>query len=1201
MTFTTTDLNSFAVNIIKDNGMNAHQLDSYNHFIKVGIKQIIEDLFQITRTIELNNKFNDNVNKVVFTLSFSNIRIMKPSNLAKNIMLVPSYARINDTSYNIEVKFDILCKFEIHLNNDSVEIMKKSVVDKSFELPCMVKSESCNLYGMNENELKACGEDPCDIGGYFIINGKEWVINLMETKLYNYLHIYDARGHENERTRADSISKPGDGYAHSSEIIIKILVDGSIVLVFHSHGELKTIPIPFYLIYKLFGIFIDKTIIEYITSFTTDESLKIKIIYSLVTAFSVNNNIFNKTKNIIELDVLIKTVAECMGNPLHMDPIDVKMTKLIKVFEQNILTYLDTLLLPHLGKTSKDRTNKLYHLSWLIYNVILVDLGINKPTDRDNFTNKRIYTSGQLMAKELKSIFNLAVARPIDNRISEELRKNSIHQMLSLSVILNSVLKLNKLTSTFLKAIVTGQKDLKISNTVTTQNKIPSEQLIRKNNLNSVAPQRTVRSPTVGASKSSARAHEMRRVHLTQIGYICPMQSADTGENVGIVKQLAIGTSISLNHPSNEFKKFVLSDEDVIEIGIIDELKIGAYGMTKILINGVIIGVTQVPNELVMRFREYRRGFDYDFKTKKFTQLNAHKIDPFVTIIWDFFSNNIYFWLDHGRMLKPFLIVRNNSITVEHKSIIELYFGNTAPYDGSSKSNFKQQLVLKKEDVNLSIKKLLQNGIIEYIAPGELDNMLIAIDINTFYQNVNNGLLQFTHVDIPCLNYGLPALSCPYASHNQAPRITFQTNQTKQTIGIPTLNVSSRIDKHMFYSFSIQMPLVTTIYNDLIYPNGVNTMVAVMCFKDNQEDSLIINGTATERTLFESVEYNYIKVILEQNEYCGLVETRALKANFEKLGVNHCIPKNIKIEPNDALLAKYLKMPDGKLKNTSYIYRGNEPIVVEDIVVGKTQDGYDFYKFKFYIVRICAIGDKFSSRHGQKGSISSILPYYMLPFTSRCEHPDMILNTFALPGRMTIGQLLEGVHAKIAALTGKFIDGTMFQPFNMKEARETLNKFGYEEWGNEVMYDGLYGHPINNKILLTPIMMQKLQKFGILEQQATSSGPHSIITKQPLDGKANDGGLRYGEMEKDVAISSGGMHFPMEKLRDNSDGYYIYVCINCHKMITVNEEKKIYKCNFCTGTPNIVKFYSAWMTKTTIHHLEASNIGVKIYPEEYEI
>lgn len=1202
LSFTTEDMNNFAVNIIKDQGMNYHQIESYNNLMREGMKQILKDLFLLKETVELNNKFNDNVNSVVLTLSFDEIKINKPSNPLKNIMLVPSYARKNDSTYSLEVVFDIICNFVVNLNNGTSQTIKKVIPEKSFELPCMVKSECCNLYGMNLLELDASGEDSCDIGGYFIISGKEWIIDLMESKLFNSCHTYDTTGHENEITRSEIISKPGDGYAHSSEIIIRIRRNGDIDITFNSHSYLKLIPIPFYLIYKLLEVFIDKNIIDLITSFTNDVNLKTKIAYVLTTAFNAPNPIFNKAKDIIEIDVLLTTMAECIANPTHAEVVDAKTAKYIKTFSKTLLIITNTLLLPHMGKTPESRPNKLYFLSYMIYKTILVNLKIAKPTDRDSYINKRIITTGHSIAKELKSVFNLTVARPIMNRIMEELRKNSVFQMSPLNVLLSSIIKMQKLSSIITKSIVTGQKEIKISNSVTTQNKIPSEQLIRKNNLNSIASQRTLRSPTAGASKSSERSYSMRQIHETQIGGICFIQSQDTGESVGIVKQLASGAIVSLSQNSTEFEQLVYNDEMVIPLEEINVLLIEEFGFSKIFINGKIVGVTATPSMVVMKYREYRRGFNYDPKTKQFVQLNAHKISPYTTIIWEFTTNNIYFWLDHGRLLKPYPIVRNNSPLVEHPSIIDIYFKNVKHYECKPTDVFSQRVVLRKSDFNYTLKTLLQNGIIEYLAPGELDNMLISVDINNFYKNRSNPLLQYTHVNIPFLDIGFPGLNCVFETHNQAPRLTFQTNQTKQTIGVPTLKLEYFTHKHGFIYETMQMPLVKTVYNDLIYPNGVNIIEAIMCFKDNQEDSLIVNGTATERTLFHSVEYSYIKEVLENtNEVCGIVNSGNINANYKKLNGNYCVSKYTLVEQNDVMLATYIKLPNNEFKNTSRIYRGSEAIVIEDVIKGKTQDGYEYYKFKYYIPRRCSIGDKFSTRHGQKGSISSILPYYLLPFTWDCICPDVIMNPFAIPSRMTIGQLLEGVSAKLAALEGRFIDGTIYQPFNMKETRNALERFGYDEWGNEELYDGLYGHPIQNKIFMTPVTIQKLQKFATLEQQATSTGPQSIITKQPLDGKANDGGLRYGEMEKDVAISSGGMYFLLEKLRDNSDGYYIYICMNCKKFATVNEDKKIYYCNFCPGTPNIFKVYTSWMTKTVIHHLESSGIGVKIYPEEIEL
>jgi DNA-directed RNA polymerase II subunit RPB2 len=1201
--FTTAEMNKLATAIIKEQGMNAHQIKSFDHFLEVGLKQIMENLFVIKSSVELNNKLNDNVRKINYEIKFSNIRIKRPQNMFFNVgkinLVVPNFVRKNDLNYEGEVGFTIELKLMVFLMNDEPPInIHKKLENRSFNLPIMVKSKGCNLREMSNDELKRVGEDAMDIGGYFIVHGHEWIVTLLESKKFNHPHCFITRGHENELARLEIINKPGDAYEHSSELIIKLKDNFNITLQLTSSALMKTVPIPFYIIFQLFGIINDSTIIQYITSFTNDQVLKDKIQYILETCMLLNIPPFNKTKGIIECDILLKTVSECMANPTGIKNPDIKIIKLEKIFNQALMEMLDVHMFPNIGKTPDCRLKKLYYLGYLVFHLLCVHLHIIPPTDRDAYT-KRLLTPGVSFAKMLKSIFNLEVTQKINKKIRDELMKTSYLNLITLETLLKFTLRSPKLEKTINKAITTGTKVLKISSGVIAANRLQSELLNRKNNTNTIAAQRTIRTASVGASKQDARADEMRRVHPTGDGYIDPIQSADTGESVGIVKQLAISAIISLSQNSQTFINFLLSDKDVINFNSVDPLKIQSQNLCKIFVNGGIIGVTQIPFQLITRLREYRRGFDWDPDKKVFTQTKILKVHPETTFFWDFFFNNIHVWLDPGRLLKPFCIVRNNTdLDVVGQ---EFYFKNKK-YNYELNTGFMQKLCLTREHFHLSLSELQRNGVIEYISPDEMDNMYICVDVVTLYTNEMNPLFQYTHCDWPSANCSIPTLICPFPTGNQAPRLTFQTNQAKQTIGIPVLNRSEIFAKHLFQSTRQEYPLVQTIANELTWANGLSEIVAIASYGWNQEDSLVVNKTSMNRCLFQCSEHNYMKITLEQDEYWGKIDQskdqQLSNANYSKLGANFHVPKFALIRYNDVLIAKYKKIKDN-FQNTSEIWKGNEVIYIEDIYFNKTHDNYEFCKLKYYSWKICTVGDKFSTRHGQKGSVSLSLNHTLLPFTKDGIMPDKILNPYALPSRMTIGQIIEGVCAKDLAEKGEYMDGTMFEMVHLDVIRERLESRGRSGWGSEHMYDGVTGQWINNPIFITPITYQKLPKFAKNEIQATNSGPISLITRQPLDGKVNNGGLKYGEMEKDVGLSSGGVHFVMEKMRDDSDGFSIFVCSNCKKMATaVNKEKQIYKCNYCKPkTPNIVEIPTTWVSKNLFQHLESSFIGVKIYPE----
>ena len=450
---------------------------------------------------------------------------------------------------------------------------------------------------------------------------------------------------------------------------------------------------------------------------------------------------------------------------------------------------------------------------------------------------------------------------------------------------------------------------------------------------------------------------------------------------------------------------------------------------------------------------------------------------------------------------------------------------------------------------------------------------------------------------------GVSVLICPNASHNQAPRLTFQNNQIKQAIGTPTLNREFRTDRHAFYAETCELPLVRTIIDKLIYPNGLNEIMAIMARGCNQEDSLEINHTAANRGFFRSTEENYIKITLEQNEKFGRIKsTSFLNANYSKIKNGFHVEKFTIIQTNDVIICKYIDNK-GELKDTSEIYRESEDIIILDIIYTTTLDNKESYKIKYCISRTQSVGCKSSTRHGQKGSISRSINQSMLPFTQNGMAPDKIINTSAFPARMTIGQMIEGLASKYCMLTGQTIDATIFNTINIERLHDELEKLGYDGWGDEEVYDGDTGHPIG-RIFITPIRSQSLPKYGNTEIRANSSdGPVSIVTKQPLEGRKIEGGLRIGEMEKDRLTGAGAINHIMEKFREDSDDTYIYICTKCHKMATaVNEQQNHEICNFCkSDASEFVAAHTSWTSKNFIQHNESSYIGIKLYEKEIEI
>ena len=724
-----------------------------------------------------------------------------------------------------------------------------------------------------------------------------------------------------------------------------------------------------------------------------------------------------------------------------------------------------------------------------------------------------------------------------------------------------------------------------------------------------------LRTPSTSASKQDTRSDEMRRVHASYIGYICPIQSADTGEQVGMVKEKSIISSITESTSSELLKEFLLEDKDIISLERVFPNKIHEFNLTKILVNGDWIGCCLNSPVIVSKYKEIRRGYQClksGFEDKSYKHIESAGISNKSTICWDTNGNEINFLVDAGRIVRPLLVVRNNG---ELDPIGRETFGTK--YDPFKNTGFLQDILLSKADVDLIMQKgltidvLHERGIIDYISPAEMENCYIASSFDILKENQENPLQQYTHCEIPAGIFGIPALTCPYAAHNQPPRITFQTNQVKQTCGWYSLNWPDRIDKHAFLQYYCEAPLIKTLANKYIYPNGRNTITSIASFTGyNQEDSVVFNDSSSDRGNFSGEMSNYIKTELEKDEKFEnpdesntIIEKKF--ANFSKIK-NGLPEKGTILRKDDVVIAKRVDVPkpqDNKIyKDTSILYTNDEEAIVDMAFKARNQDDQEFAKVKFSSVRRLDIGNKFSSRHGQKALTGLGLLQWNLPFTSEGLVPNLILNPHAIPSRMTIGQLIEGVASKVCALNGSFGDGTIFKKVDLRAIGDELERHGYDRYGTEPCFDGRTGEPIDKELFITPIYYQRLQKFVVDEMYSISTGPTCLITRQPLEGRSHKGGLRVGEMEVQVALASSSCHFLLEKFREDSDGFEMYICRTCGKRPVVNENEGIANCPTCSANKmdsDIVKVKSAWSSGLFLNELMSTHVGVKLQVSPY--
>jgi DNA-directed RNA polymerase beta subunit len=1219
---------------IDKRGLAGHHINSFNSFTSHGLAQIVTQLFKIDLSINnerVSTPEDQEIESISISGKFLDARVSRPTTSnyysGKPEDLKPHQARINKQNYSGPLHIDIAITATAYPRDGGAPRVRHDEIRNyhAANLPILVGSQLCHTAQMPRSIKARINEDQLDPGGYFILKGQEWVIDGQESRVFNSPHIFRNVGHEKEITRLEFISKPGDAYENSSEHIIRYLTDGNIYITITSIDHFK-MDVPFYIFFRLMGMVSDQEIFDNIiyrsnvtggngTETNTNDVVADHMFEVLEAAIKAPNQIFARASKIIDQTKLIDEFVEATavfhktysGNPIKLD------AKTKRYMCSQIITLLDKWMLPHIGVTPESRHTKLRYLGHLIHKMLLVEMQIVDGTDRDHQKGKRINNAGRSFAKAFKRDFNMTIVMPIKKRLRRDFKHLPFSQV-NLAQTVQSAIDAPALEKALIQAIVTGDKEMTIKQR-TVPNRVASEMLHRKNQLNLLSTLRVVRTASTSSSKQDQRADEMRRAHSSYCGFFCPIQSADTGEQVGMVKQFALGEFTAEPSSSELLKEKLLADPDIIQLQKIYPHQIWEHSLTKILVNGDWIGCAPNASLLHYRYKELRRGIDFkDFAT------TPVKCDPMIdettTIHWDTDANELHFWVDAGRMLRPVLIVRNNG---ELDPYGRAMFGSA--YDPFTDTGFVQDVVIDPDTIKLLMQKkltiddLYRAGIIDYIAPEESESCYIAPDLLALRDAQTDAMNQYTHVEIPACIMGIAALTSPYAHHNQPPRLTFQTNQVKQTCGWYSLAWPHRIDKHAFLQYYAELPLIKTLANKYAYPNGCNSQTAIASFTgSNQEDSLIYNTCASDRGFVKGVAFGYLQAELEKNEHFGnpdAVQTIEIKnhADYSKI-VKGFPPRGSKLTNRDVAIGRFIEIPkptDRRLyKDTSIIYPHTEPATVERVIQGRDQDRNEFARLKYSAVRALSVGSKFSSRAGQKGVTGAGINQADLMFTENGASPTLTMNPHAIPSRMTVGHLIEGLAGALAALKGIIGDATFFRTTDVESIGDSLEQAGCDRYSNYRMFDGKTGEWMDDKIFMAQTYYQRLQKFVAEEVYSISTGPTCVLTRQPLEGKSNKGGLRIGEMEKDVIVAHGAGHFLMEKFRDDSDGFDIYVCRTCKTIPVVNENIGLVICKSCQEsglTPQVHTVRSTWASKLFLQELEATGVGVQLdlAPYTYEM
>ncbi|KAI0756840.1 DNA-dependent RNA polymerase II second largest subunit [Daedaleopsis nitida] len=1149
-------------------GLVRQQLDSFDEFVQNTMQELVdENADLILDQADQHTGHEADVTRR-YEIKFGQIYLSRPTVTEADGSVVPVFpqeARLRNLTYSAPLYIEM--KKRILLGREDPD---SATGDMMWDVEQEDRDADAKKVWIGK-ELFDLNECPYDSGGYFIINGSEKVLIAQERMATNHVYVFAKAQPSPISFLAEIRSAVEKGGKTISQFQVKLYhrsQERSLGNVMKATIPYIKVDIPIWVVFRALGVISDRDILEHICYDMQD------------------NQMLEMLKPCIDEGFVIQ------DREIALDYIGNRGTT-TGLNRERRLRYAQEILqkemLPHVSMAEGSESKKAYFFGYMIHRLLLAALERRDLDDRDHFGKKRLDLAGPLLANLFRMLF-----RKLTKDVYRYLQKCvETHKEFNLAL----AVKHNTITNGLKYSLATGNwGDQK--KTMSSKAGV-SQVLNRYTYASTLSHLRRCNTP-LGREGKIAKP---RQLHNTHWGMVCPAETPE-GQACGLVKNLSLMSCISVGTLSAPVIEFL--EEWGLES--LEENAHASTPCTKVFVNGVWMGVHRDPVSLVKTLRKLRRKDDINCE---------------VSVVRDIRERELRLYTDAGRVCRPLFIVENQQLLVQKRHIENLLRGKEDP------------------DFTYTWDNLIKEGVIELLDAEEEETVMICMTP----EDLENSRLQltnqqpeenedpsarlkaptvahtWTHCEIhPSMILGVCASIIPFPDHNQSPRNTYQSAMGKQAMGIYLTNFLVRMDTMANILYYPQKPLATTRSMEYLrfreLPAGQNAIVAILCYSGyNQEDSVIMNQSSIDRGLFRSIYYRSYMDLEKKSGVQQLEEfekptrdttLRMKHGTYDKLEDDGLIAPGTNVNGEDIIIGKTAPIPPDSeelgqrtrthtKRDVSTPLKSTEQGIVDQVLITTNAEGQKFVKIRVRSTRIPQIGDKFASRHGQKGTIGITYRQEDMPFTAEGITPDIIINPHAIPSRMTIGHLVECLLSKLATLIGNEGDATPFTDLTVESVSKFLRQKGYQSRGLEIMYHGHTGRKLQAQVYLGPTYYQRLKHMVDDKIHSRARGPVQILTRQPVEGRSRDGGLRFGEMERDCMISHGVAAFLKERLFEASDAYRLHVCDICGLTAIANLKKQTFECRACKNKTACSQIYIPYAAKLLFQELQSMNIAARLY------